>query len=312
MICSRMISHTARRLPLPRPTNSTCTAQSLLVRSYKSRAHPEPKAVVSVHSALNQVLGGIDERKQKREVNWVRRADARIKKGVKEDGIYRNQDETVEFALNLNLDPRKPGQNLRGAVSLPHGTGKVVKVAVFTADEAAAKHALLQGASYAGGEDLVDQLVDGSLTVDSFDRTVASQDMMGYLSKKMARTLGPRGLMPNAKVGTLVKNSDAIATILSAQLAGQAQFRTDKAGIIHIGVGKGSFGKEKLVDNIRAVISELYQSKPDAYGKGKKPSKTAQYVLRGHLTATQGKGLNLDLRTIDPSSTYYMSDQAEE
>jgi large subunit ribosomal protein L1 len=214
--------------------------------------------------------------------------------------------------LNLNLDPRKPGQNLRGAISLPHGTGKLVKVAVFTADPEAAKLALEGGASYAGGEELVDQLVDGTVTVDAFDRTVASQDIMSYLSQKMARTLGPRGLMPNAKVGTLVKNADAIADVLSAQLAGQAQFRTDKSGIIHIGVGKGSFGKEKLVDNIKAVINELYQNKPEAYGKGKKPSKTAQFVLRGHLTATQGKGLNLDLRTIDPSSTYFMASEDDE
>jgi large subunit ribosomal protein L1 len=201
---------------------------------------------------------------------------------------------------------------LRGAVSLPHGTGKIVKVAVFTDDASAAKQALEAGASYAGGEDLVDQIVDGTISVDTFDRTVASQDMMSYLSKKLARTLGPRGLMPNAKVGTLVKSGDAVLQVLSDQLAGQAQFRTDKAGIIHIGVGKGSFGPDKLMDNIKAVISELYQSKPEAYGKGKKPSKTAQYVLQGHLTATQGKGLRVDLRTIDPSSSYFMTSDSEE
>ncbi len=211
------------------------------------------------------------------------------------------------MALNLNLDPRKPGQNLRGSVKLPHGTGKLVKVAVFTADAPSAKEALEAGASFAGGEELVDRIVDGTITVDSFDRTVASQDIMSYLSSKLARTLGPRGLMPNVKVGTLVKSSDALLKAVGDQLAGQAQFRTDKAGIIHIGVGKGSFGADKLLDNIKEVIAALYQNKPEAYGKGKKPSKTAQYVLAGNLTSTQGSGHRIDLRTIDPSSTYFLS-----
>lgn len=228
-----------------------------------------------------------------------------------EDGPYRNQDETVEFVLNLNLDPRKPGQNLRGVVALPHGTGKQVKVAVFTDDAATAKKALELGATYAGSEELVDQIVNGTVPVDSFQRTVASQDMMHYLTQKLARTLGPRGLMPNAKLGTVVKTPEALFKVLGDQLAGQAQFRTDKAGIIHIGVGKGSFGPEKLIQNIQAVINALYESKPEAYGKGKKPSKTAQYVLRGNLTATQGKGVPIDLRSIDPTSPYFLAENLD-
>ena len=224
-----------------------------------------------------------------------------------DDGPYRNQDETVELALNLNLDPRKPGQNLRGSVKLPHGTGKLVKIAVFTADADSAKAALEAGATFAGGNELVDQIVQGTITVDSFDRSVATQDVMSYLTSKLARTLGPRGLMPNAKVGTLVKSTDALVKAVGDQLAGQAQFRTDKAGIIHIGIGKGSFGTDKLLDNIKEVIAELYQNKPEMYGKGKKPSKSAQYVLRGNLTATQGSGHRIDLRTIDPSSIYFLS-----
>jgi large subunit ribosomal protein L1 len=260
-----------------------------------------------VPEALNQVLEGTKERRAKRDINWERRAEQRKKKGIKDDGPYRNVDETIEFALNLNLDPRKPGQNIRGSVSLPHGTGKLVRVAVFTEDADAAKNALESGASFAGGEELVDQIVEGNLSVDSFDRSIASQGIMGYLSKKLARTLGPRGLMPNAKVGTLVKSSDELDSVIKAQLAGQAQFRTDKAGIIHVGFGKASFGKEKLLDNLKEVIAELYRNKPEAYGKGKKPSKTAIYILKGHLTATQGSSVKLDTRTIDPNSTYYMS-----
>lgn len=196
---------------------------------------------------------------------------------------------------------------------MPHGTGKTVNVLVFTADEAIAKEALASGAAYAGGDELVDSIVDGSISLDAFDRTVASQDIMGYVSQKVARILGPRGLMPNAKVGTLVKNPAEIDTVLSTQLAGAAQFRTDRSGIVHIGIGKGSFGKDALLDNAKAVINELYANKPEAYGKGKKkPSKTAQYVLKGHMTSTQGKGsVRIDLRTIDPSSTYFMIETEE-
>lgn len=207
----------------------------------------------------------------------------------------------------MNLDPRKPGQALRGSLALPHGTGKLVKCAVFTSSKEVAQAALEQGAEHAGGEELVDEIVSGTIPLD-FDRSLASQDMMGYLSQKLARALGPRGLMPNAKVGTLVKSPDLLEGVLQKELAGQLQYRTDKQGLLHFSVGKGSFGAGKLMDNIQAIIEEVYKIKPEAYGKGKKASKNAQYVLRAHVTSTQGKGVRVDLRTVDPTSNYYMGE----
>lgn len=204
------------------------------------------------------------------------------------------------------MDPRKPGQALRGSVSLPHGTGKQIRVAVFTQDTDAAQQALDNGAAHAGGEELVDKIVSGEIPITAFDRSLASQDMMGYLSGKLARTLGPRGLMPNAKVGTLVKSPADLVAQLEGQLAGKLQYRTDKGGIVHAAVGKGSFGHDKLMENIRAVIDELYNAKPEAYGKGKKASKNAVYVLKTHVSATQGGGVRVDLRTVDPASSFFM------
>ena len=224
----------------------------------------------------------------------------------KDTGPYRNQDETVELAVALNLDPRKPGQALRGSLSLPHGTGKVIKCVVFTDDKTIAEAALEKGAIHAGGETLVNQIARGDVPLD-FDRSIASQNMMSDLSK-IARSLGPRGLMPNAKVGTLVKQPDMLLEALKQQMDGQLMYRTDKEGVLHFGVGKGSFGPDKLLDNIRATMEEIYNIKPEMYGKGKKPSKNAVYMLTAHVTATQGKGIKVDLPTITPTSQAFMSD----
>lgn len=159
-----------------------------------------------------------------------------------EDGPFRNQDETVELSLCLNLDPQRPGQALRGSLPLPHGTGKKVKVLVFCSDDdtdtvEAAKRA---GATVAGGSSVIQSIANGELNVD-FDRSLATPDMMPMLAK-IARVLGPRGLMPNAKLNT-IQPADKLEDAIVAQSAGMVQYRTDKNGNIMAGIGKGSFDK---------------------------------------------------------------------
>lgn len=197
---------------------------------------------------------------------------------------------------------------------MPHGSGKTVKCVVFTSDKQAAQQALEQGALHAGGEEIVNQILDGSIPLD-FDRALATPDMQGILGQKLARMLGPRGLMPNAKVGTLVPSPDKIPRVLQQQLAGQVQYRTDKTGIIHLGIGKGSFGLEKLLDNLKTTFYEIYEVKPESFGKGKKgkssSSKNQKYFLKAHLTSAQGKSVKLDLRTVDPTSVFFMGDVIE-
>ena len=187
----------------------------------------------------------------------------------KEDGPYRNQDETIELALNLNLDPRKPGQAIRGSISLPHGTGKKVNVVVFTSDDQSETIQSVKeaGAAHAGGASLIQSIANGEIPVN-FDRALATPDMMPQLSK-IARILGPRGLMPNAKLDT-IQPADRLAEAVKAQAAGMVQFRTDKNGIVHAGVGKGSFTPEQLSDNIREFMNAIQTIKPESYGRGRR------------------------------------------
>lgn len=288
----------------PRRAMMSHSNRLLQTAKYTSRAHPKPTPVHPVGEAINLVLEGIEERKRLRAARWELNAPRRIKKGIVDDGPYRNQDETVELSVNLNLDPRKPGQALRGAISLPHGSGKKVVCVVFTRNAEAAKAALEAGAAHAGGEELVEKIANGQIPLD-FQRALATTDMQAVLGQKLARTLGPRGLMPNAKVGTLVPSVDKLVPVLKDQLAGQIQYRTDKVGVIHVGVGKGSFTPEQLVDNMRAVMNVIYEVKPESLGK-KKTSKNAKYFLKAYLTSTQGPSLKLDLRTVDPTSSFFM------
>jgi large subunit ribosomal protein L1 len=191
---------------------------------------------------------------------------------------------------------------------------------VFTSDDGkdtiqAAKDA---GATHAGGASLIESIQNGDIPVN-FDRTIATPDMMPQLSK-IARILGPRGLMPNAKLDT-IQPAAKIAEAVKAQAAGMLQYRTDKNGIVHVGVGRGSFSEEKLGDNIREFMTAIQAVKPESYGKGKKSSKSggpgkgksagakkdAKYYLKAYLTSTQGKGsVNIDIRTLDPTSTFFM------
>ncbi len=165
-------------------------------------------------------------------------------------------DETVEVSIDLNIDPRKPDQLIRGAVVLPHGTGKTVKVCVICSGEAE-KEAKDAGADYVGGKDLIDKISKGWI---EFDCMIATPDMMRELSK-LGRLLGPRGLMPSPKAGTVTQN---VKKAIGEVRAGRVEFKTDKQGCINVGVGKISFSKDKLAENIRFFLERVRELKPQA------------------------------------------------
>src|SRR6266853_3516062 len=186
-------------------------------------------------------------------------------------------DETIEVALNLNLDVRKAEQNLRGTVMLPHGTGKSLRVAVF-AKGARAEEAKAAGADIVGAEDLAEKVQAGQL---DFDRCIATPDMMALVGR-LGRVLGPRGLMPNPKLGTVTAN---VTEAVKAAKGGQVEFRAEKAGIVHAGIGKVSFSEEALVENVRAFVGAISRSKPTGV-KG-------TYIKKVSLSSTMGPGLKL-------------------
>ena len=191
-------------------------------------------------------------------------------------------DATVEAAFRLNIDPRKAEQNLRGAVSLPHGTGKTVRVLVI-ARGAKAKEALDAGADYAGDAEYLEKIKMGWF---EFDMIIATPDMMGELGK-LGRVLGPKGLMPNPKTGTVTMN---IEQTVKEFKAGKVEYRTDKVGNIQVPVGKVSFSEEALKENIQAIYRQLLRIKPSTV-KG-------VYVLSANVTSTMGPGVKLDSNTI--------------
>jgi large subunit ribosomal protein L1 len=187
-------------------------------------------------------------------------------------------DETVELAVRLGVDPRKADQIVRGTLSLPEGTGRTVRVAVFAAGEAAGE-ARAAGADVVGADDLVAKINGGFL---DFDVAIATPDLMGQVGT-LGRVLGPRGLMPNPKTGTVTTDVGKAVTEFKG---GRVEYRTDKIGNIHIRVGKASFGREQLMANIRAVIDELQRAKPAA-AKGR-------YFLSVTLSSTMGPGVHID------------------
>ncbi|MGB3210464.1 MAG: 50S ribosomal protein L1 [Desulforhopalus sp.] len=210
--------------------------------------------------------------------------DKTILKGM-EEGIelvlkstYAKFDETFDVAMKLGVDPRHADQMIRSSVTLPHGTGKVTRVLVFAKGPKEAE-ALEAGADYVGGDDLVDKIKDGWL---EFDKTVATPDMMGVVGK-IGRILGPRNLMPNAKLGTVTMD---VGNIVKDIKAGKVDFRVDKAGIVHAGIGKVSFGKEKLSENLVAFVQRLIQLKPST-SKG-------VYLRSITISSTMGPGVKLD------------------
>ena len=188
-------------------------------------------------------------------------------------------DETIEIAMNLGIDTKQSDQNIRGMVSLPNGTGKKCVVAVFAkADKA--KEAKDAGADMVGDDDLVQEILKGNI---NFDRCIATPDMMATLGK-VAKVLGPKGLMPNLKLGTVTP--DVKGAVAKAK-AGQVEYRVEKSGVVHAGVGKISFGREKLEENVRTFIDVIIKAKP-ATSKG-------TYVKGISLSSTQGVGLKINL-----------------
>ena len=188
-------------------------------------------------------------------------------------------DESLEIAIRLGIDVTKADQNIRGMLSLPNGTGKTVRVAVFTVNSQ--DEAKKAGADVVGGEDLIEKVAGGEI---NFDRVIATPDMMPKMSK-IARVLGPKGLMPNPKLGTVTNN---VADAVKVAKAGQIEYRAEKKGIIHAGIGKMSFPTEKLVENAMALIEQLKKVKP-ASSKG-------QYILGISIATTQGPGLKVDAK----------------
>ena len=191
-------------------------------------------------------------------------------------------DETVEIAMNLGVDPRHADQNVRGVVTLPNGTGKSVRVAVF-AKGAKAEEAQAAGADVVGADDLAATIQGG--TID-FDRCVATPDMMPVVGK-LGKVLGPRGLMPNPKLGTVTND---VTEAVKAAKGGQVEFRVEKAGIVHAGVGKASFSNDALVENVRAFVEAISKAKPSG-AKG-------TYIKKVSLSSTMGPGVKLDVGSL--------------
>jgi len=191
-------------------------------------------------------------------------------------------DETIELAMNLGVDPRHADQQVRGSVNLPNGTGKTLRVAVF-AKGPKADEAKKAGADIVGAEDLMQEIQGGKM---DFDRCIATPDMMGIVGR-LGKVLGPRGLMPNPKVGTVTMD---VAQAVQDAKGGQVQFRVEKAGIVHAGVGKASFDAEKLVENIRALVDAVSRAKP-AGAKG-------QYLKKVSVSSTMGPGVSVALDSL--------------
>ena len=188
-------------------------------------------------------------------------------------------DETIEIAVNLGVDPRHADQMVRGVVGLPNGTGKTVRVAVF-ARGAKAEEAEKAGADIVGAEDLMEIVQGGKI---DFDRCIATPDMMPVVGR-LGKVLGPRNLMPNPKIGTVTMD---VAQAVQDAKGGQVQFKAEKAGVVHAGVGKASFDEGKLVENIRAFLGAVLKAKP-AGAKG-------SYMKRISLTSTMGAGVTIDV-----------------
>jgi len=199
--------------------------------------------------------------------------------GIIKDNAKSKFDETVEVAVNLNVDPRHADQMVRGVISLPHGTGKSLKVAVFAKGDKA-EEAKSAGADLVGADDLAEIIQGGSM---DFDRCIATPDMMAVVGK-LGRVLGPRGLMPNPKLGTVTMD---VAQAVKDAKGGQIEFRVEKAGIIHAGVGKASFDASQLADNVRTFIDAIFKAKPSGV-KG-------SYMTRVSLSSTMGPGLKLNI-----------------
>ena len=191
-------------------------------------------------------------------------------------------DETVEFSMNLGIDPRHADQMVRGLISLPNGTGKTLRVGVF-ARNVKAQEAADAGADVVGAEDLAEKVQAGDI---AFDRCIATPDMMALVGR-LGKILGPRGLMPNPKLGTVTMD---VRGAVQAAKSGQVEFRAEKAGIVHAGIGKASFDDTKLLENIRAFVDAIQKAKP-AGAKG-------TYVKKAAVSSTMGPGIRVDVSSL--------------
>ena len=222
---------------------------------------------------LTKVYTGIDRNKSYELKDAVR---------LIKDSAKAKFDETIEVAINLAVDPKQSDQNVRGIVTLPHGTGKSLRVAVFAkgpkADEAKAA-----GAELVGGDDLAEAINKGEM---NFDRCIATPDMMGVVGK-LGKVLGPRGLMPNPKLGTVTMD---VAGAVKAAKAGQLEFRVEKAGIVHAGIGKASFSYEAIAENAAAFIDAIAKAKPSG-AKG-------TYMKKVSLSSTMGPGVKINISSL--------------
>lgn len=222
---------------------------------------------------LHKLREGIDPRKSYTLTDAVKMVKSRAKAKF---------DETIELALNLGVDPRHADQMVRGVVNLPNGTGKTVRVGVF-AKGAKADEAKAAGADVVGAEDLMEIVQKGQI---DFDRCIATPDMMGLVGR-LGKVLGPRGLMPNPKVGTVTMD---VAKAVKDAKGGSVEFRVEKAGIVHAGVGKASFTEDALVQNVRALVDSVLKAKP--------PAAKGNYLNKVSLSSTQGPGVKVELSTL--------------
>lgn len=188
-------------------------------------------------------------------------------------------DETIEISMNLNIDTTQSDQQVRGMIALPHGTGKAVRVAVFAKGDKA-EAARKAGADVVGDDDLVEKIAKGEI---NFERCIATPDMMGLVGK-VAKILGPRGLMPNPKLGTVTPQVEAA---VKAAKAGQIEYRAEKAGIVHAGIGKASFSEDKLIENAKAFVAAVLRAKPAAI-KG-------TFVNKIAMSSTMGPGVKIEI-----------------
>ena len=227
---------------------------------------------------LKAAYAGID-----REKAYALDEAVKIAKG----GAKAKFDETIEISMNLGIDPRHADQMVRGVVGLPHGTGKTVRIGVF-ARGAKADEAKAAGADVVGADDLAALVQEGKI---EFDRCIATPDMMGLVGR-LGKVLGPRGLMPNPKLGTVTMDVKGAVT---AAKAGQVEFRAEKAGIVHAGIGKASFGEAQLLENARAFVEAIQRARPTG-AKG-------TYVKKVAVSSTMGPGVRVDVSSLSASAS---------